>query len=135
MIENFTEMMTRDATEQHRQEQMLEVYSVKETLAERGCPIDLKVINKALLIPEEPIRYPGTFLYPHPGANLMKNPFAKKAKAKKKKGRKKMIFHFKYILTRLTIVIYECPKGILNLTTRFRPGSWIKYRNRFRYSL
>ena len=87
MIENFTEMMTRDATEQHRQEQMLEVYSVKETLAERGCPIDLKVINKALLIPEEPIRYPGTFLYPHPGANLMKNPFAKKAKAKKKKGK------------------------------------------------
>lgn len=89
MIENFTEMMTRDATEQHRQEQMLEVYSVKETLAERGCPIDLKVINKALLIPEEPIRYPGTFLYPHPGANLMKNPFAKKAKAKKKKGKKR----------------------------------------------
>lgn len=68
---------------------MLDVYSIKETLAERGCPVDLKIIKKALLIQEEPLRQPGTFVYPTPGATLMKNPWPKKAKKKKgKKGKK-----------------------------------------------
>jgi len=67
---------------------MLEVYSVKDTLAEKGCPIDLKVIKKALLIHEEPLRVPGSFIYPTPGLGLMKNPWTKKKK-KAKKGKKK----------------------------------------------
>ena len=69
---------------------MLEVYSVKDTLAEKGCPIDMKTIKKALLIHEEPLRVPGTFVYPNPGEGLMKNPWPKKKKkSKKKKGKKK----------------------------------------------
>lgn len=82
-------MLSHDATEQFRQQAMLDVYSIKETLAERGCPIDLRTIKKALLIPEEPLRLPGSFVYPTPGATLMKNPWPKKAKKKKgKKGKR-----------------------------------------------
>ena len=41
-------------------------------------------------MPEEQLRLPGTFIYPHPGVNLMKNPWPKKTKKKKgKKGGKK----------------------------------------------
>lgn len=68
---------------------MLEVYSIKERLARDGCTANLKTIKKALLVPEEPLRVPGTFEYPNPGVNLMKNPWPKKKKGKKKKGKKK----------------------------------------------
>jgi hypothetical protein len=40
------------------------------------------------LIPEESTRIPGSFIYPTPGAGLMHNPFAKKAKKKKKSSKK-----------------------------------------------
>lgn len=40
---------------------MLEVYSIKERLAQDGCPANLKTIKKALLMPEEPLRVPGVF--------------------------------------------------------------------------
>jgi hypothetical protein len=63
--------------------------SIKERLAEDGYQANLKVIKKALLIPEEQLRIPGEFVYPHPGSNLMKNPWPKKTKKKKKKGKKK----------------------------------------------
>jgi hypothetical protein len=52
-------MLTKDGKDQFRQEQMLEVHSVKESLAAKGCPVDIKVIRKALLIDEEPLRVPG----------------------------------------------------------------------------
>jgi hypothetical protein len=43
-----------------------------------------------LLIPEDAIRVPGTFIYPNVTAGLMVNPFPKKTKKKKgKKGGKK----------------------------------------------
>ena len=67
---------------------MLEVYSIKERLARDGQPCNLKILKKALLIPDEPLRVPGTFQYPSPGVNLMINP-DKKVKKKKKKGKKK----------------------------------------------
>lgn len=81
-------MLTKDDKDQYRQEQMLDVYSIKERLARDGCQAQLKTIKKALLVPDEPLRVPGTFQYPHPGVNLMKNPFPKKKK-KKGKGKKK----------------------------------------------
>ena len=68
---------------------MLEVLSIKERLAQDGYPANLKVIKKAIFMPEEQLRLPGTFIYPHPGVNLMKNPWPKKTKKKKKKGKKK----------------------------------------------
>lgn len=40
---------------------MLEVYSIKERLARDGYNCDLKTLKKALLIPDEPVRVPGTF--------------------------------------------------------------------------
>jgi hypothetical protein len=43
-----------------------------------------------LLLPEDDIRTPGSFVYPNPSAGLMVNPFPKKkGKKKGKKGGKK----------------------------------------------
>lgn len=50
-LNDVSEMLTKDAIDQFRQEQMLEVYSIKERLAHDGCPINLKAIKRALLIP------------------------------------------------------------------------------------
>lgn len=88
-FKDLSDMNTRDDKDQFRQEQMLEVYSIKERLARDGCQAQLKTIKKALLVPEEPLRVPGVFSYPDPGVNLMKNPFPKKKKKKKGKGKKK----------------------------------------------
>ena len=88
-IKDLSEMITKDDKDRARQEQMLEVYSIKERLARDGCNVDLKTIKKALLIPDEATRVPGLFSYPDPGANLMKNPDPKKKKGKKSKKKKK----------------------------------------------
>jgi hypothetical protein len=55
-----------------------------------GCASNLKVIRKAVLMPEEEQRLSNAFVYPTPGAGLMANPWPKKKKKKgKKKGKKK----------------------------------------------
>ena len=83
-------MITKDAVDQYRQDEMLELMSIKERLAHDGCHSNLKVLQRALLIPEDAIRVPGTFIYPNVTAGLMVNPFPKKTKKKKgKKGGKK----------------------------------------------
>ena len=81
-------MITKDETDQYRQDQMDEVYSVQNRLAQDGCPSNLKVIQKALLLPEELIRRPGDYHFPNPVMTLMKSPWPKKEKKKKKKGKK-----------------------------------------------
>ena len=75
---------------------MEELYSIKNKLAHDGFPMDLDVLEKAILMPEEETyMYGETFekngerKYPHPGMGLMKNPFPKKKKGKKKKKKKK----------------------------------------------
>jgi len=68
---------------------MLDVYSIKERLAHDGLASDLKTIKKALLIPEEATRLPNSFEYPNPRTGLMANPWPKKKKKAKKKGKKK----------------------------------------------
>ena len=88
-FKNLSEMITKDDKDQYRQEQMLDVYNIKERLARDGCAANLKTIKKALLVPDEPLRVPGEFKYPDAGVNLMKNPWPKKKKGKKKKGKKK----------------------------------------------
>lgn len=80
-------MITKDATDQYRQDQLEEVYSVQNRLALDGCYSSLKVIKKALLMPEELVRKPSEFTYPNPVMTLMQSPFPKKEK-KKKKGKK-----------------------------------------------
>ena len=82
-------MLRNDGTERYRQEQMLDVYSMKERLAHEGLPANLKTIKKALLIPEEATRLPNSFSYPDAKVGLMANPWPKKKKSKKKKGKKK----------------------------------------------
>jgi hypothetical protein len=82
-------MITKDDKDQYRQEQMLDVYNIKERLARDGCAANLKTIKKALLVPDEPLRVPGEFKYPDAGVNLMKNPWPKRKRGKKKKGKKK----------------------------------------------
>lgn len=88
-FKNLSDMITKDDKDQYRQEQMLDVYNIKERLARDNCVANLKTIKKALLVPDEPLRVPGEFKYPDPGVNLMKNPWPKKKKGKKKKGKKK----------------------------------------------
>lgn len=60
-FKDLSEMLTKDDKDQYRQEQMLDVYSIKERLARDGCQAQLKTIKKALLVPDEPLRVPGTF--------------------------------------------------------------------------
>jgi len=80
-------MITKDANDRFRQDQMEELYSVQSTLAQAKCDINFKVLQRALFVPEEMVRKPGEFSYPSPMATLMKSPFPKKEK--KKKGKKK----------------------------------------------
>jgi hypothetical protein len=90
VISDMTEMISKDGLDQYRQEEMLELIGIKERLAHDGCHSNLKVLQRALLIPEEDIRVPGSFIYPTPSAGLMVNPFPKKKSKKKgKKGGKK----------------------------------------------
>jgi hypothetical protein len=81
------EMITKDANDRFRQDQLEELYSVQSTLAQAKCDINFKVLQRALFVPEELVRKPGEFSYPSPIATLMKSPFPKKEK--KKKGKKK----------------------------------------------
>ena len=55
----------------------------------------MKVIKRALLLPDEPLRVPGTFVYPNPGVGLMKNPWPKKVKKKKGKKKKEIFIYLK----------------------------------------
>ena len=87
-LADIQEKMTKDATEQYRQEQLNEVYSIKERLAREGQPSNLKVITKAILMPEEMQINPTQFKYPDISELLMKDP-SPRAKKGKKKGKKK----------------------------------------------
>lgn len=78
-----------DGQDAFRQNQMLEVYNLKERLARDNCPTQMRTIKKALLIPEEASRIPSKFTYPDPKNSLMPNPWPKKKKKSKKKGKKK----------------------------------------------
>jgi hypothetical protein len=86
-LKNVAERINKDATEQFRKEQMMIVHSIKDRLSHDGCASNLKVIKKAVMMPEDEQRIALTFKYPTPSAGLMVNP--NPAKKKKKKGKKK----------------------------------------------
>jgi len=65
------------------------VHSIKDRLSHDGCASNLKVIKKAILMPEDDQRIALTFKYPTPAAGLMVNPDPKKKKGKKKGKKKK----------------------------------------------
>lgn len=88
-FKDVADMISKDGADQFRQEQMLEVYSIKERLAHDGCPANLKTLKRALLMPEEGSRCASAFSYPNPKSGLMANPWPKKTKKKKKKGKKR----------------------------------------------
>lgn len=68
----------------------MEVFSIKDRLAHDGCQSNLKVIKRAILMPEECQVRAGEFKYPDPSTMLMQDPSPKKKKKKKgKKGKKK----------------------------------------------
>jgi hypothetical protein len=58
-------------------------------LAKDNCPQQIKAIEQAIFMPGLYEYNVETRKYPHCGANLMENPFPKKKKTKKKKGKKK----------------------------------------------
>lgn len=66
---------------------MTDVNEMKDRLAQDGCQVNLKTIQKALMMPEANLRYPSSFQYPNPKVGLMVNPWPKVVK-KKKKGKK-----------------------------------------------
>jgi len=69
---------------------MVEMQQIKETLASRGCPISMGVLERAVMVPEDCEWLPGSREYPTPGAGLMVDPNPKVKKKKKgKKGKKK----------------------------------------------
>lgn len=86
-LKNVAARINKDATETFRQEQMTIVHSIKDRLSHDGCASNLKVIKKAVMMPEDEQRIALTFKYPTPSAGLMVNP--NPAKKKKKKGKKK----------------------------------------------
>lgn len=86
-LKNVAARINKDATEIFRQEQMTIVHSIKDRLSHDGCASNLKVIKKAVMMPEDEQRIALTFKYPTPSAGLMVNP--NPAKKKKKKGKKK----------------------------------------------
>lgn len=89
-LPDLSEKITKDATEQYRQEQLMEVFSIKDRLAHDGCQSNLKVIQRAILMPQESQVQAGLFKYPDPSTMLMQDPNPKKKKKKKgKKGKKK----------------------------------------------
>lgn len=86
-LKSVAARINKDATETFRQEQMTIVHSIKDRLSHDGCASNLKVIKKAVMMPEDEQRIALTFKYPTPSAGLMVNP--NPAKKKKKKGKKK----------------------------------------------
>lgn len=82
-------MISKDGADQERQNSLLDVYSVKERLARDGCPTPLKVIKRAMLVDEEPLRVTSGYQYPDLKVGLMVNPWPKKKKKSKKKKKKR----------------------------------------------
>ena len=66
---------------------MVEMERINQKLSKEGNPINLTVLKRAMMIPDELEVQPGHREYPDPGLNLMPNPFPK-PKKKKKKGKK-----------------------------------------------
>lgn len=82
--------MCRSATEQARQQNLVEMHQIKEKLAFDGCPMTMAVLQKAIMIPSDIERPPFEKRYPAAVEGLMVNPFPKPKKKKKgKKGKKK----------------------------------------------
>lgn len=86
-MDQVANLMTKDGTDSYRQDQLEEIYSIQKRLAQDGQQICLKTLQKAFLLPEEPCRKPSAFIHPSPMLDLMKSPFAKPEKKKKKKKR------------------------------------------------
>mmetsp|Transcript_6749 Transcript_6749/g.11324 ORF Transcript_6749/g.11324 Transcript_6749/m.11324 type:complete len:82 (+) Transcript_6749:1681-1926(+) len=80
-------MLARTNTEQVRLETMMEMQQINQKLAKEGLPINMSVLRRAMMIPDENEVKPENKQYPDPGSNLMVNPFPKPKK--KKKGKKK----------------------------------------------
>lgn len=94
-------LITKDATDQYRQEQMNEIISIRDYLARPQAKKDekdkvnvniplMKTFERAILMPSETQHILQNKAYPDAGSGLMINPFPKKkAKKGKKKGKKK----------------------------------------------
>ena len=84
------QMMARTGQDLARMENYVEIEQIKNKLASSGCPVDVAVLNRAVMMPEDCEWKPGEREYPTPGVGLMVNPFPKVKKKKKgKKGKKK----------------------------------------------
>ena len=93
-------LITKDKTDQYRQEQMNEIVSIRDYLARPQAKKDekdkanvniplMKTFERAILMPSEIQHVLGQKVYPDSGSGLMINPFPKKkAKKGKKKGKK-----------------------------------------------
>ena len=80
-------MMHRTRTAQSRLETMQEVRQINQRLQKDGTPVQVEVLRKAMMIPDDVEIKPSEREYPDPGLLLMVNPFPKAKK--KKKGKKK----------------------------------------------
>ena len=76
--------MQRTHAHQARLEGFHEMRKIKERLAREGVPISTKVLERAIMMPEDKDYLPKEKVYPTCGDGLMVNPFP--AEKKKKKG-------------------------------------------------
>lgn len=53
VLPDLVDKTTQDATAMGRMEQMVELHSIKNRLARDGCQSNLKVLQRALLMPED----------------------------------------------------------------------------------
>ena len=81
------QLVARTATEEARLETMQEIVAIKNKLAKEGVPMNMTVLQKAMMIPEDIERRPFEKRYPDAVESLMVNPYPKAKK--KKKGKKK----------------------------------------------
>lgn len=82
-------MIARDDIEGYRQEQLKEIESIKDCLAQNYIPQSIATLQRAILLPIHQEYIADQRKYPNAGVGLMKDPFPKKKKKKKGKKKKK----------------------------------------------
>ncbi|CDW71726.1 UNKNOWN [Stylonychia lemnae] len=89
-------MVRRTAQDDYRYSQLNEIQNLKGLLVKKGINMDFKVLQRAILMPEDQVFDSSDRVYPKPYDGLMVNPFPKKAGASKKKKKKKKILRTQF---------------------------------------
>eukprot|EP00347_Sterkiella_histriomuscorum_P020232 403338589 len=84
-------MIRRTAQDDYRFQQLNEISDLKNLLVKKGINLNHKVLQRAILMPEDQVFDGADKNYPRPSDGLMKNPFPRKNIAKKKKKKRRVV--------------------------------------------